>query len=152
MCTRPKSHKIQKSFSGDNKTYDFWKLLLKPSQEYDFSILLFSAWSKMCLWWMSRAHFQFSMKSANLKHAIQTLTRSWFSILAHECYVQNSALARVLKQKRYSRSRFLHWLSRKHTRNDQKTHANHMNVIRFVDLLHACNARCLQYRIYTRVL
>ena len=152
MCTRPKSHKIQKSFSGDNKTYDFWKLLLKPSQEYDFSILLFSAWSRMCLWWMSRAHFQFSMKSANLKHAIQTLTRSWFSILAHECYVQNSALARVLTQKRYSRSRFLHWLSRKHTRNDQKTHANHMNVIRFVDLLHACNARCLQYRIYTRVL
>ena len=59
---------------------------------------------------MFRERFRFSMKSANLKYATQTLTRTLFSICAHECYVQNSAVARIFSKKRYSGSMFLHRL------------------------------------------
>ena len=41
IYTRPASRQLPKSSSGSRKTHDFWKLLLKPSPDNEFSMLSF---------------------------------------------------------------------------------------------------------------
>ena len=87
------SRQFTKSSCGDSKTNDFWKPQLKPSPDNELSMLSFYGCLKMCLWWTSRAHLRFSMKSTKIKYVIQTLTRTIFPTFSHTCNAQTCSVA-----------------------------------------------------------
>ena len=124
IYTRPTSRQLPKSSSGSCKTNDFWKLLLKPSPDNEFSMLSFDGRPEMCLWWTSRAHLRFSLKSTKIKYVILTLTRPLFPTCSHKCNAQNGAVARLFFQKCYSHSMFF-------APTDWKPAAKHMKKTSF---------------------